>query len=233
MMEPSPTNRHYELTDELARLCLPAASRDPNRKLAWINSICIVFLLIGIFGAAPAALSIKPVPPIEDIAPVALETPPPPQIVTPNQNQDQNEQPPSAPNVVVVVPNAPNISFSVPTIGNLVAPAALAQAPPLNPMQRVEPVNRLAQISNTGSSGSRPSPPYPQIAEDAGEQGTVTLLMTPDPNGRVASVEIKSSSGFPVLDHATVDFIRRHWVLPSGGSTNQLFQTSITYQMQN
>src|SRR5579862_6717296 len=208
-----------ELKDELARLSLPSANRDPSRKLAWMNSICILFLLIGIFGGAPGAVSIKPVPPIEEIMPVAIETPPLPQAVKLIEIQAQNEErQPSAPNVVVVVPNAPNISFSVPTIGNLVAPSAMAMAPPLNPMQPVqEPVTQLSRISNTGSGGSRPSPPYPPIAVGTREQGTVTLQMTGDAEGRVASVQIIHSSGFPVLDRATEDFIRRHWWLPNGG----------------
>lgn len=233
-MNNTDTNRipARELKDELARLCLPSANLDPNRKFAWMNSICILFLLIGIFGSAPATVSVKPVPPVEEIAPVMLETAPP-QTVVPNENQNQNEQRPEAPNVVVVVPNAPNISFSVPTIGNLVAPSAMAQAPPLVPMQPVAPVsmNQLSRISNTGASGSRPQPPYPRIASDAGEQGTVTLQMTADAEGRVASVQIVHSSGYPVLDRATEDFIRRHWTLPVG-STGQLFETSVIYQLQ-
>jgi protein TonB len=222
-----------ELKDELARLCLPGASRDPNRKLAWMNSICILFLLVGILGATPARIPLKTAPPVEEIAPVILEAAPPPETVTVNENENQNDQPPpQAQNVVVVVPNAPDINFSVPTIGNLVAPSTLAQAPPLNPMRRIEPVARLSEISNTGSSGSRPQPPYPTIALDQGEQGTVSLLIGADGAGKVASVQIKGSSGFPVLDRATEDFIRRHWTLPSGGATNQMFETSVTYQLQ-
>ncbi len=223
----------YALKSDLARLCLPAAGRDPSRKLAWMNSICILFLIIGIFGAATARIAIKPIPQIEEIAPVVLETIPPPQTVTPNENENPNPQPsPEVPNVVVVVPNAPNINFSVPTIGNLLAPSAMAKAPPLNPLQRVEPVNALAHLSNTGSSGSRPQPPYPRLALQQGEQGTVVLLLSPDAAGNVASVQVKSSSGFPLLDRATEDFIKRHWMLPSGGATNQLFETSITYKLQ-
>ena len=222
----------FELKDELARLCLPGAGRDPNRKLAWINSICILFLIVGIVGAASPRVPIRIAPPIEEIAPVVLE-PAPAQTVTPNENVNPSEEPPpQAQNVVVVVPNAPNINFSVPTIGNLVAPSAMATAPPLNPLQPVEPVRSLAQISNTGSSGSRPQPPYPPIALDQGQQGTVALLLSADAAGNVTSVQIKQSSGFPILDRATVDFIKRHWQLPSGASTNQLFETSITYQLQ-
>ncbi len=222
----------YELKDELARLCLPSAGRDPNRKLAWLNSICILFLLIGVFGAGPAVIPEKLVPAVEEIAPVVLEVTPPPETVTPTENENQTQQPSETPNVVVVVPNAPNINFSVPTIGNLLAPSALAAAPPLNPVQRAEPVTQLARISNTGSGGSRPQPQYPKIALDAGEQGAVTLLITADADGRVASVQIKNSSGFPVLDRATEDFIRRHWQLPSGAATNQLYETSIIYKLQ-
>jgi outer membrane biosynthesis protein TonB len=29
-------------------------------------------------------------------------------------------------------------------------------------------------------------------------------------------VDVKESSGFPVLDRATVDFIKNHWRLPAG-----------------
>ncbi len=224
----------HELKNELARLCLPAANRDSSRKLAWMNSICILFLLIGIFGATSPFVSIKPVPLIQEIAPVVLENAPPPQTVTANQNENQDEKPsPEAPRVVVVVPNAPNINFSVPTIGNLLAPNALAKAPPLNPLQRVEPVNQLSQISNTGASGSRPQPPYPKLALEQGEQGTMVLQLTADSAGNVASAQIKNSSGFPILDRATADFIKRHWMLPSGASTNQLFETRITYKLQN
>jgi protein TonB len=232
-MESDHTTNRYELRDELARLSLPAAQSDPKRRLAWMNSICILFLLIGILGAMPAGIATKPVPPIEEIAPVILEPAPPPQVVTANESENQSDQPPpEAPNVVVVVPNAPNINFAVPTIGNLVAPSTLAKAPPLSPLQRVASVSQLAQISNTGSSGSRPQPPYPKLALEQGEQGTVAMLMSADAAGNVTSVQIKGSSGFPILDRATADFIKRHWMLPSGGATNQLFETSITYQLQ-
>ncbi len=233
-MDANPAFTQYELTGELARLCLPAAHRDPTRKLAWVNSICILFFVIGLFGLKLARALIKPVPPIEEIAPVILQpAPPPPKTVTVTQNQDQPDQPSAdAPQAVVVVPNSPSISFSVPTIGTLLAPSALAQAPPLHPMRRPVPVNRLAQLGNTGASGARPEPPYPRIALEQAEQGTVTLLMKADPEGNVTSIQIKHSSGFALLDRATVDFVRRRWRLPAGSSSNQLFQTSITYRLQ-
>jgi len=213
----------YELKDELARLCLTTAGREPERKLAWVNSVCILFLLIGILGARRGVIAIKPVPPIrEEVPVVVLPTVLPPQAVAQRPEQaEQNNQP----RVLVALPNAPNVNFGIPTAGTLVADAALASAPP-----QAAPV-RIGSLSNTGTGGERPEPPYPPIARETGEQGTVKLLLGGDAAGNIISIDVKESSGFPVLDRATVDFIKRHWRLPAGEG-NRLFETSITYLLQ-
>ncbi len=216
-------NTDYELKDELARFCLPAANQDSNLKLAWANSICILFLFIGILGARRGVIAIKPVPPIREEVPVVVQpTVLPPQAIA--QKPEQAE-PNNQPRVFVALPNAPNVNFGVPTAGTLVVPAALA-----SPLPQAAPV-RIGSLFNTGTGGERAEPPYPPIALQTGEQGTVVLLLTSDDAGNVVSVDVKESSGFPVLDHATVDYIKHHWRLPSGAG-NRLFQTSITYQLQ-
>lgn len=221
------TSSGYELNDELARLCLPTASREPERKLAWVNSICILFLLIGMIGARRGIISIKPVPPIHEIVPVVLEpTTLPPQATV--QKKEQTEEEKNQPRVVVALPSAPNINFSVPTIGTLVAPAALASAPPLKPL---EAPAQIGSVNNTGAGGERPQPPYPQMAIQHGEQGTIVLLLGGDDAGNVISIDVKESSGFPFLDRATVEFIKNHWHLPTNTGT-RLFQTSIIYKLQ-
>ncbi len=211
----------YELKDELARLCLPSANRDANLKLAWVNSICILFLLIGIVGARRGLIAIKPVPPIREEVPVVIQpTVLPPQAVAQKPEQaEQNNQP----RVLVALPNAPDVNFGIPTIGTLVVPAALASAPQEVPV-------RIGSLNNTGAGGERPEPPYPPIARETGEQGTVKLLLGGDAAGNIISIDVKESSGFPILDRATVDFIKRHWQLPAG-TGNRLFETSITYQL--
>ncbi len=124
-MDASQTTPTYELKDELARLCLPSAGRDANLKLAWVNSICILFLLIGIVGARRGLIAIKPAPPIEEIVPVVLAPVTlPPQETEKKENPDENKN--DTPRVAVVIPQSPNISFTVPTIGSLVVPANLA-----------------------------------------------------------------------------------------------------------
>jgi TonB family protein len=221
-MDANRTTIGYELKDELARLCLATARREPERKLAWVNSICILFLLIGIFGARQGVIAIKPVPPLRQEIPIVVQpTVLPPQAIV--QKAEQPE-PINQPRVLVALPNAPNINFGIPTAGTLIVPAALAVPAQLAPVQ-------ISPLLNTGTGGERPEPPYPPIALQTGEQGTVVLMLSGDDAGNVVSADVKESSGFPVLDHATVDFIKRHWRLPVGTDT-RLFQTSITYKLQ-
>jgi TonB family protein len=222
-METNQATRGYELKDDLARLCLPSASRDPNLQLAWVNSVCILFLLIGIAGARRGVIAIKPVPPIRvEVPVVVLPAVLPPQAVAPKPEQAEQR---NQPQVLVVLPTAPNINFGVPTVGTLVAAAALAAAPqpPAIPLH-------VGSLNATGAGGERPEPPYPKIALDSGQQGTVVLSLTGDDAGNVVAVDVKTSSGFPVLDRATADFIKHHWRLPTGLST-RLFETSITYKL--
>jgi len=228
-MDANRTFPRRELKDELARLCLPAASRDPNRKLAWANSICILFLIIGIIGAKPGRVSIQSPPPLEEVIPTIIE-PLPPLNPAEEQKPEENEpQKSETTQVVVVTPDAPNINFSVPTIGNLVAPTAMASAPPLNPMQPAQ-LNRVpANLLSTGVGGERPQPPYPKIALEQGEQGSVILSITADETGNIAAIEIKESSGYPILDRSALDFVKRHWIVPSGGA--RIYEATITYKL--
>jgi TonB family protein len=226
-MDTNRTAPAYELKNELARLCLPQVNRDANLKLAWVNSVCLLFLLIGISGARRGLIAIRPAPPLEEIVPVVVEPITlPPQETAEKKEIDEDKN--NAPQVTVVIPQSPNVSFSVPTIGTLVVSASLASAPPLEPMRTATSINLL---NSTGAGGERPEPPYPKIAMEEGQQGTMLLMLGGDATGNVISVDVKESSGFQLLDRSTVNFIKRRWHLPAG-TRNQLFQTRITYQLQ-
>jgi len=221
----------YPLKSELSRLSLHATERESSGKLAWVNSICILFLLIGVFGSRLGEASIKPLPPLEVAVPAIVEPVPPPQTTTPERQQDTSEnERPDTPQVVVVTPDAPNISFSVPTIGNLVVPNAVAKAPPLHPMQAPAPLKQApTTLNTTGGGGERPQPPYPKIALEQGQQGTVILLLSADEAGIITSVEVKQSSGFPMLDRSAVDFVKRRWTVPRG---TRLAEVPINYRLK-
>ena len=227
-MDANRTASGYELKDELARLCLPPASRDSDLKLAWVNSICILFLVIGILGARRGLISIKPVPPIEEVVPTIIEPVTLPPQETPKKQEKTEETKSDVPQAVVVTVESPKINFAVPTIGTLLVPTALASAPPLEPL---ETATQIGSLSNTGAGGERPEPPYPKIAQEENEQGAVVLVLGGDMAGNITSIDVKESSGSPILDRATVDYVKHHWRLPAG-TGNRLFETRINYQLQ-
>jgi len=172
-------------------------------------------------------------PSIEQVSAVIVEPlPPPPQAAPEPQNQDSSdEEKPEAPQVTVVTPESPSINFSVPTIGNLVVPNAIATAPPLNPMRPAAVLKTApSTLLTTGSGGERPQPPYPKIALDQGQQGAVTLAMTVDDSGAITAVSVKESSGFPMLDRGALDFVRRHWRVPAGQGTRS-YEATINYKI--
>jgi len=206
---------------------------DPNQKLAWVNSVCVLILSIGVLGARFGSFRPRPVAAVEQSVPAIVEQlPPPPQTTEQITPQERSEQPPAdTPQVVVVTPNAPNINFSVPTIGNLVVPNAIASPPPLNPLAQPAPLKAVpSNLNNTGAGGDRPEPPYPRIALQTGQQGSVTLMITSDEAGNVIDVQVEKSSGSPVLDRSSVEFVKRHWRLPVGAST-RLFETTVNYRL--
>ena len=232
-MDADQTKPGLELKSGLAQFSLQALDPASDRHLAWVNSVCILFLLIGILGSKPAKMSIKPLPPVEQISAVVVEPiTPPPQTSPPEQTQEQNDQQESdTPQVVAVTPESPAISFAVPTIGNLLVPNAIAVAPSFAPMKAVVPLkSKPSTLDSTGSSGERPQPPYPKIALELAQQGTVSLRMTVDDSGAIASIEVAQSSGYPLLDRSALDFVKRHWIVPPGKGT-RLYEATINYKL--
>ena len=224
----------YQLKSELARFCLPAPERDSYRRLAWVNSLCLMFLLIGVFGAQNKLPVPKHAAPLEQPVPVVIEplpaTPPPTESKT-AERQDEDQKP-KAQSIVAVTLNSPAINFSVPTIGNLIVPVSAAPAPPGESMAPTAPAPQAPlTIGSTGKGGDRPEPPYPPMALQMQKQGTVVLLFTVDDVGAVVSASIKESSGSPLLDQSALDCVKRRWIQPpiNGG---HLFQVSISFKLQ-
>jgi len=121
----------YQLKSDLARACLPAPDRSAWQRLAWVNSLCILFLLVGVFGAQSRVAPLKRPPPPDQPVPVIIEplpaTPPAADQKETAQNNDDEKQ--DAPRVVAVTLDTPSINFAVPTIGNLLVPISAAHPP--------------------------------------------------------------------------------------------------------
>lgn len=228
----------YELRSELARVCLPAPERFADRRLAWVNSLCLLFLLIGIVGDQSKLPAPQHAPPLERPVAVVVEPPPatpPPTQTQPVERPSEQEQP-ATQQFVAVTLNTPAIHFAVPTIGNLLVPLAIAQAPPAAPLGQNETVAKVQSgpltTGSTGAGGDRPDPEYPLMARRMGIQGKVGLLFEVDDVGAVKSISIEKSSGSPLLDHAAEDWIRRKWIRPpiDGG---HLFRVLISYVLES
>ena len=177
----------YQLKSGLARVCLPAPEQDANRRLAWVNSVLLFFLIIGVVGSrSRLPVPAKP-PPIEQPIPIVLEPTVAPPVATEQkqvepQTQDEKD---AAPTVVAVTLDTPAINFSVPTIGNLLVPVAAAPAPPPVALRQEAPVRQIRTVSgSTGEGGDRPQPPYPDLADQLGQHGNVSLDFTVDDVGR-------------------------------------------------
>src|SRR5688572_12014995 len=67
--------RDYQLSSDLARLSLPAEYVDSYRHLAWVNSICFLFLVIGLVGIKSPRVIIKPLSKPAEMAELTLPPP--------------------------------------------------------------------------------------------------------------------------------------------------------------
>src|SRR5437867_587500 len=208
------------LHSDLAQFCLPAATRDANRILAYVNSICLLFLAIGVAGLDPPKLEQKVPEPLQVFIPVEIVQPPEPPKVEPQPQQEEPEPQPDRPVempqiATIVAANPAQVNFAVPVEGPVVfAPAKFAQAPPPAPPKTGPPQPTRFVPGQDG--GSYPAPKYPPVAQQQQMQGSVVLDIVVDTNGLPASAEIKKSSGFGVLDRNARDTVKNKWRWPPG-----------------
>lgn len=214
---------NYQLSDDLARLCLPQEFSDSYRILAWVDSICFLFLIIGLVGLRPPKVIQRPLSEPQDVV-QAVFTPPEEQPKTEPEVKPDEEQPPQdtpeeTPQVVTVLAAADpsSVAFAVPVQGAVaIAPEArLASPPPAVTHVQAAPV-RFNPATTSG--GSFPPPNYPGSALRNHEEGTVTVEIRVDESGRVTDAKIQKTSGHPALDEAAVEIVKRSWRFPPGAS---------------
>ncbi len=207
----------YRLSDDLARLCLPAEYKDAYRTLAWVNSICLLFLVIGLIGLKAPKIVVRPLSEIAE--PVAVELPapqeqPPVQTETPPEEVPP-DVPMEAPQVATVVAAADpsQVAFAVPVVGAVAVKEARFATPP-------PPANTVLQPTrfnpNAASGGSFPPPEYPGIALRNHYQGMVTVEIMVNTAGAITSVNVRKSSGYPALDEAAMTVVKTRWKFPPG-----------------
>ena len=85
-------------------------------------------------------------------------------------------------------------------------------------------------------TANRVDPTYPPASRRSGEQGTVRLKVLVDTNGRPSNVAVAQSSGFPRLDEAAMEAIRK-WAFKPAMQNSQAVQSwtrvQVAFQLQN
>jgi TonB family protein len=227
------TPHEYQLSDDLARLCLPTEFKDEYRRLAWVDSICFLFLAVGLLGVKAPKIHVKPlVQPEERIQ--VLFTPPQEEQPKPEPVKPDEEPPPTpvdTPQVVrvVAVADAAKVAFPVPVQGAVaVASATYATPPPPVTMHAAAPPTTFNPAIKDG--GSYPQPDYPGYALRNRFQGTVTIEIKVDASGRIIYTEVLKTSGYAVLDQAALDVVKNRWRFPPGAERHHTW--ACTFQMQ-
>jgi TonB family protein len=223
--------QNYALHSDLARMCLPSEFKDSYRTLAWIDSICFLFLVIGLIGLREPQANIKPLTELAETAPVIFtppeEQPQPEPEIQPNEPEPQ-ATPTETPQVVTIVAavDSPSIAFAVPVQGAVAVASPRFATPP--PPANVAP--KPTKFNPDASAGSFPKPTYPGFALRNRQQGTVTVRVTVDPSGAVVEATIASSSGFTLLDDAAVKTVKERWKWLPGGT--RIYDVPVQFKLE-
>ncbi|PTX97510.1 hypothetical protein DB346_21180 [Verrucomicrobia bacterium LW23] len=181
----------------------------------------------------PPPLPLPEPPPMEPPPPVTTPEPPPPEPAPePEPEPEQPPEPPPAP----LPEKKPEFIQEKPRPKPAPRPRpkpldtdATPRNAPVQPMALAQP-QRPAHAPATGVAGqarsggsSFPRPPYPLQARKQNMQGTVRLSIAFNADGRVTSVTVIASSGFPVLDATAKSWVASRWKFPPGaGGTRVL-----------
>jgi len=227
----------YHLTDDLSRLCLPQEYRDANRRLAWVNSICALFLVIGLAGLKPPKPRIRELPPATEFVPVVIQPP----VEPPKEEEKRPEQPPENEEIItdqpvvatVVAANPAQVAFAVPVQGPVIlAPAHLAAPPPHDLKAPVTTSGPTKFVPSTEDWGGKPRPEYPSLALRRGYQGKVVLEVIFDASGALTSAQVKESSGYKTLDDAALEHTRANLRLRAPPGETRSHTIDIIFQLR-
>jgi periplasmic protein TonB len=170
--------------------------------------------------AMPLPLQAMPIPPTLQAVPKPLALPKPvkpPPIITPPRSTPSDTAvsapPPEPPAPRPTEPLArvveqPAAAAATPTAATAATAtsAAVSPVPPAakeaTPLPLIPPRSDAAHLNN-------PAPNYPPVSRKTGEQGRVLIDVYILADGSVGQIKLKKSSGYPRLDDAAIDAVRR------------------------
>jgi hypothetical protein len=212
---------HYTLKSDIAQFCLPAASRDANRKFAYANSICFAFLVIGLIGIVKVPKVVqRPLPELAEVVPIEdfttpPEQPPPDEQPTEDQPKDTPSDAPATP--VVVAPASADVAFPVPVEGAVVLASTAKYAPPPPAVLKVAPrppaKPQTSKFVRGTDRGTFPPPAFTIVQGilQSGEMAAVTFLVDVNEAGVTEKVDVDKTSGRMEIDRKTAQWIKSRW----------------------
>lgn len=223
---------------DLSRLCLPQAYQDPHRRLAWVNSICCLFLIVGLFGLKPPPVHTKPLSDVPVMVPVVITAPeeqPPKLDAPPPETETPADIAPEQPVVATVVAaETAAAAFAIPVSGPVIlAPARYAAPPPIITKTATDATKRTALVAAEADWGGKSDhPEYPLTALRKGRQGKVILEIYFDGAGTLLSVKVLKSSGDRDLDFAARDKVQRDLRLKHPTGAPHIFTWEVNFQLE-
>ncbi len=111
------------------------------------------------------------------------------------------------------------------TVGRLELPAEPQPAESITTSKAIEQSSRDSKVVEfirkaTPLYRTNPSPDYPRLARRRGYQGNVVLEVLVGRNGTVGDLRVSKSSGYPVLDRAALDSVKK-WTFVPGMQGNE------------
>jgi protein TonB len=191
-------------------LAYPAQAASPAR-LAGIGLVALIH--VGLVYALLTGLAYR----VVQVLPIPIETriiapPVPRQIEQPPPTPTFQPPPPAfvpPPEVKIAKPPPPPKSTAITNVTPVAPPEPRPTPAPVPPH---EPVSVLPHVDIAASH----TPEYPPVSRRLGEQGTVVLEVLVDANGRAVEAKIVQSSGFPRLDQAAAEGVRRNYRFAPG-----------------
>jgi protein TonB len=190
--------------------------------------------VIGLIGLKAPKVLHKPLVEVTEAAPVIFtppeDQPKPEPEVQPDEPAPQ-EAPIETPQVVTMVaPADAPVAFSVPVQGAVVVAKEVRFATPPPP-----PIHAPAAPTTFDprtADGYFPPPDYPPLAHAHQYQGTATLEIFVDANGKVTSVKVQKSSGYTILDEAAVKTVKERWRFKGTGAPQGPLPWPCTFRLE-
>lgn len=178
--------------------------------VAHVSLIALFLALQTASSAAHTDIMAVTLLPMAPPAPSVAPAPPQPQPVKTTAPKKRLSEP-----AAISQPSAPADSAPAPAEAQVAKSSAQTDSAPL-----FVAAHDAAYLNN-------PRPIYPSMSRRLGEQGKVMLEVHVQPDGSASKVSLAKSSGFPRLDEAAVDAVKRWRFVPAKQGNDNVAQVVI------